>query len=112
KDNPARVLSHNDDTPVLQIIAFARNIEWAKENGWISECYGEKREASVLSISVLAKGSEELVVFLLPDAGAVVREIEAQNGRAFEVEIAGRRDLLKIDGTNRPQIHTDHYVRN
>jgi len=112
KDNTARIVSENGDTPILQISAFAKNIEWAKENGWISECYGEKKEASVLSISVLAKGSEELVVFLLPDAGAVVREIEAQNGRAFEVEIAGRRDLLKIDGTNRPEIHTDHYVRN
>ena len=111
KDNTVRIVSENGDTPILQISAFAKNIEWAKENGWISECYGEKKEASVLSISVLAKGSEELVVFLLPDAGAVVREIEAQTGRAFEVEIAGRRDLLKIDGTNRPQIHTDQYVR-
>jgi len=112
KDNTVRIVSENGDTPILQISAFAKNIEWAKENGWISECYGEKKEASVLSISVLAKGSEELVVFLLPDADAVVREIEAQTGRAFEVEIAGRRDLLKIDGTNRPQIHTDQYVRN
>ena len=102
KDNTVRVLSDKDDTPVLQISAFARNIEWAKENGWVSECYGERREASVLSINVLAKGSEELVVFLLPD-GATVREIE---GPAFEVEIGGRRDVLKFDGENQPQ-----YVR-
>ena len=101
-DNSVRVLSETLDTPVLQISAFAKNIEWSKEKGWISECYGEKREASVLSISVLAKGSEELVVFLLPD-GAAVREIE---GRAFEVEIGGRRDILKFDGENQPQ-----YVR-
>jgi uncharacterized heparinase superfamily protein len=102
KDNTVRVLCDKDDTPVLQISAFARNIEWAKENGWVSECYGEKKEASVLSINVLAKGSEELVVFLLPD-GATVREIE---GPAFEVEIGGRRDVLKFDGENQPQ-----YVR-
>jgi len=108
KDNTVRILREKDDTPVLQISAFARNIEWAKENGWISECYGEKKEASVLSISVLAKGSEELVVFLLPDVGAVVREIEAQNGRAFEIEIAGRRDRLTLqDGKNQPQVYTD-----
>jgi len=108
KDNRVRILREKDDTPVLQISAFARNIEWGKENGWISECYGEKKEASVLSISVLAKGSEELVVFLLPDAGAVVREIEAQNGRTFEIEIAGRRDRLTLqDGTNQPQVYTD-----
>jgi len=104
-DNTVRVVSENLDTPVLQISAFAKNIEWETEPGWISECYGEKREASVLSIGVLAKGSEELVVFLLPDGGAV-REIEAQTGRAFEIEIAGRRDVLKFDGMNQPQ-----YVR-
>ncbi|HEX5603233.1 MAG TPA: alginate lyase family protein [Pyrinomonadaceae bacterium] len=102
KDNTVRVLSETLDTPVLQISAFARNIEWATENASVSECYGEKKEASVLSINVLAKGSEELVVFLLPD-GATVREIE---GRTFEVEIAGRRDVLKFDGENQPQ-----YVR-
>ena len=72
----------------------------------LANCEPKKKEASVLSIKVLAKGSEELVVFLLPDAGAVVREIEARNGRAFEVEIAGRRDVLKFDGENQPQ-----YVR-
>jgi hypothetical protein len=43
----------------------------------------------------------------LPDAGATVREIDAQTGRAFEIEIAGRRDVLKFDGMNQPQ-----YVRN
>jgi heparinase II/III-like protein len=102
KDKTVGVLCDKDDTPVLQISAFARNIEWAKENGWVSECYGEKTEASVLSINVLAKGSEELVVFLLP-GGATVREIE---GPAFEVEIGGRRDVLKFDGENQPQ-----YVR-
>jgi len=106
EDNTARVFSENGDTPILQISAFAKNIELDTEKGWISECYGEKKEASVLSISVLAKGSEELVVFLLPE-GAAVREIEA---RAFEVEIAGRRDRLTFrDGENQPQIYTDEH---
>jgi len=109
EDNTVRVLCDKDDTPVLQISAFATNIEWTTENGWVSECYGEKKEAPVLSINVLAKGSEELVVFLLP-GGAAVREIEAQNGRAFEVEVAGRRDRLTYqDGKNQPQIYTDEH---
>jgi uncharacterized heparinase superfamily protein len=109
EDNTVRVASENGGAPVLKMSAFAGNIEWGKENGWISECYGERKEASVLSIRVLAKGSEELVVFLLPDVGAVVREIESQTGRAFEIEIAGRRDVLKLDGKNRPQIYTDEH---
>jgi len=106
QDNTVRVVGENGDALVLKISAFAKNIEWGKENASVSECYGEKKEAFALSISVLAKGSEELVVFLLPDAGAVVREIETQTGRAFEIEIAGRRDVLKFDGMNQPQ-----YVR-
>ena len=101
-DNTVRVVSENLDTPVLQISVFAKNIEWGKENASVSECYGEKKEALALSIGVLAKGSEELVVFLLPD-GAGVRQIET---RAFEIEIAGRRDVLKFDEMNQPQ-----YVR-
>ena len=109
KDNTVRVLSEKDGAAVLQISAFAKNIEWRKEKGWVSECYGEKKEASVLSISVLAKGSEELVVFLLPDVGAVVREIEVPHGRAFEIGFAGRRDVLKIDGENQPQIYTNEH---
>jgi uncharacterized heparinase superfamily protein len=106
EDNTMHVFSEKSDVPVLKMSAFASNIEWSTENGRISECYGEKKDAPVLMINVLAKGSEELVVFLLPDAGAVVREIEAPDGRAFEVEIAGRRDVLKFDGKNQPQ-----YVR-
>jgi len=102
QDNTVRVVGENGDALVLKISAFAKNIEWGKENASVSECYGEKKEAFALSISVLAKGSEELVVFLLPD-GAAVREIE---GPAFEVEIGGRRDVLKFDGENQPQ-----YVR-
>jgi uncharacterized heparinase superfamily protein len=103
KNNTVRIVSENSGAPVLQMVAFAKNIEWSRENASVSECYGEKKKASVVSISVLAKGSEELVVFLLP-VGAGVREIEAPNGRAFEIYVAGRRDVLKIDGQNQPQI--------
>ncbi|HET6973732.1 MAG TPA: alginate lyase family protein [Pyrinomonadaceae bacterium] len=109
EDNTVRAFSENSDAPVLQFSAFAKNIEWETEHAPVSECYGEKKEALVLSISVLAKGSEELVVFLLPD-GAVVREIEAQDGRTFEIEIGGRRDRLTLrDGENPPQIYTDEH---
>jgi hypothetical protein len=106
EDNTVRVVSENGGAPVLKISAFAGNIEWETENASVSECYGEKKEAAVLSISVLAKGSEELVVFLLPD-GAAVQEIEAPNGRTFEIAINGRRDVLKIERKNQPQIYTD-----
>lgn len=101
KDNTVRVISENGRSVVLQMAAFAKNGEWGKERGWVSECYGEKREAPVFAFTVLAKGSEELVTFLLPEvAGAIdkpkVREIEALNGRAFEIAVEGRHDILML----------------
>jgi hypothetical protein len=101
KENCVRVISENGNSAVLQIATFARNGEWETEQGWVSECYGEKREAPVFVFTILAKGSEELVTFLLPEvAGASekprVRQIEAVNGRAFEIEIGGRHDILML----------------
>ena len=73
---------------------------WTREHGWVSECYGEKKEAPVFAFTVLANGSEELVTFLLPEiAGRLkpkVREIEALNGRAFEIDVEGRHDVLLL----------------
>jgi Heparinase II/III-like protein/Heparinase II/III N-terminus len=101
KDNIVRVISANGDSAVLQIAVFASSGEWSKEQGWVSECYGERKEAPVFVFSVLAKGSEELVTFLLPEvAGArekpKVREIEALGGRAFEIEFGDHHDVLML----------------
>ena len=101
KDNTVRVISANGSSSVLQMAVFARNGEWSKEQGWVSECYGERMEAPVFAFTVLANGSEELVTFLLPEvAGASnrprVREIEALNGRAFEIDIGDHHDVLLL----------------
>jgi len=101
KDNTVRIISENGNSADLQMTVFARNAKWTKESGWVSQCYGEKKEASVFAFTVLAKGSEELVTFLLPEvAGASakpkVREIEALNGRAFEIDSESRHDVLML----------------
>jgi len=101
KDNAVGVISENSNSIVLQMAAFAKNGEWTKERGWVSDCYGEKKEAPVFSFTVLAKGSEELVTFLLPQVAGVsdkpkVREIEALNGCAFEIDIGGHHDVLML----------------
>ena len=99
KDNTVRIISENGHSATLQMAGFASNGVWTTEDGWVSECYGEKTEAPVFAFSVLANGSEELVTFLLPEvAGAGhkprVREIEALNGRAFEVQAGDGHDVL------------------
>lgn len=101
KDNAVRVISENGNSVVLQMAAFAKKGEWTKERGWVSDCYGEKKEAPVFAFAVLAKGSEELVTFLLPQVAGVsdkpeVREIEALNGCAFEIDFGGRHDVLML----------------
>lgn len=101
KNNTLQVISDNGDTTRLQVTTLARNGGWVLEKGWVSRCYGEKVEAPVFAYKTLAKGSEELVTFLLPrQSGAVppaeIREIEAVNGRAFEINSEGHHDILLI----------------
>jgi Heparinase II/III-like protein/Heparinase II/III N-terminus len=101
KDNHVRVISENGDSVALQVSAFAEHGEWIRERGWVSHCYGGREEAPVFAFSVLANGSKELVTFLLPEiVGAnsktPVREIEALDGRAFEVNYNGKHDVLML----------------
>lgn len=109
EENGARLLVENNSTVALQIAAFPKSIAWSKEEGWVSECYGEKREASVLALTVLAKGSEELVTFLLPEVAAV-KEIKALNGNAFEIDVAGHRDVLLLKQPGSELIETTNFV--
>jgi len=98
--DPRTELLHIEENTVrinklLQITGFATNLELKQERGWVSECYGEKVEGPVVAFSVLANGSKELVTFLLPEAARVI-EVEAKNGRAFEIDIDGRHDILLL----------------
>ena len=113
KDNTVRIISENGHSAVLQMAAFAGNIEWRKEQRWISECYGEMKAAPVFSFTVLANASEELVTFLLPEVAghkSRVREIEALNGRAFEIDTEGRHDVLLLRDSEEAVIETSRFV--
>lgn len=98
KDNAVRMINGNGNSAVLQMAAFAPNVEWREEQRWVSHCYGQMTAAPVFVFTVLAKGSQELVTFLLPEpAGASrpkVRQIEALNGSAFEIENERQHDVL------------------
>lgn len=112
-DNAVRLISENGHSDVLQIAIFPTNGAWRKERGWVSECYGEKREAPVFAFTVLAKGSEELVTFLLPEEAGTrvrVREIEAVNGRAFEIDSELWHDVLLLKNSEEEQVETTRFV--
>jgi hypothetical protein len=85
----------------LQIIAFANNGRWGKEDGWVSHCYGEKALAPVFVFSGDVRGTEEFVTFMIPSIGIppsrnAVREVEAIGGKAFEVTDENSLDIVMI----------------
>jgi hypothetical protein len=102
-NNGVQVVSENGHTTRLELMTFAKSGEWRREQGWVSSCYGEKEKAPLFFFSVWMKGFEELVTFLLPQVTGLkerptVREIEALEGRAFEIDFEDKRDLLMLRG--------------
>jgi hypothetical protein len=87
----------------LQVCVCPAGGGWTRERGWVSSCYGEKEEAPLFAYMLTAGGATELVTFMLPQtSGAhstpVVREVEATEGRAFEINVGGKHDLLLLRG--------------
>lgn len=101
--NDVYVVSENAHSTRLQISICAPGGEWTREHGWVSSCYGEKGEAPVFGFERASRGATELVTFLLPQTSGVhprpvVREIEATEGRAFEINVDGKHDVLLLRG--------------
>ena len=85
--------------PGLEIFLFGDGGEWRETQGWVSECYRERRPAPTASLEKTNAGAQEFVTFLVPHgAGENLKtracEIEATGGRAFEVLGARTRDVL------------------
>jgi hypothetical protein len=100
-DDKAQFVSENGGRAGLQILAFAKNGYWRREAGWVSKCYGERTPAPVYVFSVMAKGTEDVITFLLPQPtsrspGLGVKEVEAIGGRAFEFFDENVVDLVMI----------------
>jgi hypothetical protein len=74
---------------------------WVEEESWISHCYGQRERAKAFAFSLLFKNGDEVFSFLLPQQAETawrVREIPAEDGRAFEVDGGNTRDLVMIRG--------------
>jgi hypothetical protein len=84
----------------MELFAFGDAGEWHETQGWISEAYGSRQPAPVLSFSAATKGSHEFVTFLVPrsaaDKESHAREATASGGRAFELLDTFSHDLLLI----------------
>ena len=85
----------------LSIWSFGGDGRWVEEDRWISHCYGQKEPAKACAYSVLFKSGDEVFSFLLPQTTETawqVREVPAQDGRAFEVNGGKTQDLVMIRG--------------
>src|SRR5262249_19799205 len=91
------VRERTKNRPGLDLFTFGNQGAWRREDGWVSPCYGTRIPAPVLIFSAQGDGDQEFVTFLVPRAAhaadSQVREIEARDGRAFEVCDGGARDL-------------------
>jgi hypothetical protein len=100
------ILNESTDAAGLQIAGFAAKGAWRKEEAAVSHCYGERQPAPAYAFSATAKGTENLITFLLPQTGAPrstprVREIEAIGGQAFEVVSESAQDIVMIGSGSR-----------
>jgi glycosyltransferase involved in cell wall biosynthesis len=107
------------DDEHLQIASFApRGSEPARrhrENGWVSDCYGSREPASVLTFSCRFSGKsgelDDVVTVLLPvgagkSAKFEVTEVEAIGGRAIEITSADHRDLILLRAARSQRVET------
>jgi hypothetical protein len=118
KEHTIRVIRGNGHAAGLQVTAFGERGEWLRESGWVSHCYGSREESPLWVFSVHARGPFELITVMVPERlgstfRPVVREIEALNGRAFEVNSEEKHDVLLLRrgwGLENGPIETPRFV--
>lgn len=79
------------DAAGLETFVFGAGGKWsAREDDWVSDAYGARTASFVYKYSAKIEGTQDFITFLVPrrphDARVHVREIEAENGRAFEMQ--------------------------
>jgi len=103
RDHRVDISFHFDSAPgvvdALDIRCFGSD-RGVEEEAFVSHCYGQKEAAKALRFSTtLPVGGGNVVTFLLPRNSGTewrVQEIEAHDGRAFEVRRGNNRDTVII----------------
>ena len=102
----------------LQLVLFGREGRWSREEGSVSDCYGDRKPAPVCTFSAVSsanRGSaDEVISLLLPSGGErskfQVREVEAIGGRAFEISSADHCDLVVLKDSRSERVETVRLV--
>lgn len=118
KEHTIRMIRENGHGAGLQVTTFGERGEWLRESGWVSHCYGTREASPLWVFSAESHGPVELITVMVPETlGAtfrpVVREIEALNGRAFEINTENKHDVLMLRrgwGLQNGQMETPRFI--
>ncbi len=118
REHTIRVIRENGHAAALQLTTFGERGEWLRESGWVSHCYGTREKSPLWVFSAEANGPVELITVMVPEtlgasSKAVVREIEALNGRAFEINTENKHDVLLLRrgwGLENGQLETPRFI--
>lgn len=101
-EHQVAVSFHFDSSPDsesgIDIQCFG-NGQWVEEEGSVSQCYGRKERAKAARFTAVLAGGKDIISFLLPRQNGfewLIKEIEASEGRAFEVAGGKAQDLVMI----------------
>ncbi len=117
KEHTIRVIRENGHGAGLQVTTFGERGEWLRETGWVSHCYGSREESPLWVFGAESNGPVELITVMVPERlGSTfrpfVREIEALNGRAFEINTEDKHDVLLLRrgwGLENGQVETPRF---
>ena len=101
KEHTIRVIRENGHGAGLQVTTFGERGEWLRESGWVSHCYGSREASPLWVFCAESNGPVELITVMVPERlgstfKPAVREIEALNGRAFEIKTEDKHDILLL----------------
>jgi glycosyltransferase involved in cell wall biosynthesis len=119
----AQAAAGGTESAGLEVVVFGAESgpegRWSREEGSVSQCYGNREAAPVCTFSAHFSAnrgsSDEVITLLLPNSGGAsskfeVREVEAIGGRAFAITSEEHRDLVMLREPNATRIETVRLV--
>ena len=109
--NPKRVYEIDENGVGLGLFTFGDNGEWQRKEGWISNNYGERRNAPLIRFNSKGVGPQEFFTFMIPSEAGFAKpeviETTVLNGRAFVINYRDYQDLFVFADGNGQLVRTE-----
>lgn len=94
------VVRTESDAGALDLCILGNSGQWRVQQSWVSRCYGEREEASLLTFEFKGDGALQLITLLVPqenrDQKVQARTSKCQAGAAMEIANGENHDLLLL----------------